>query len=56
MNDVKHEINDLLVLIDTLQANLRSAMSALEKADPKAAESIAGVQSYKWVSKWRPTS
>jgi hypothetical protein len=53
---MKHDINDLLVLIDTLQANLRSAMSALEKAAPQAAESIARVQSYKWVSKWKPTS
>lgn len=53
---MKHDINDLLVLIDTLQANLRSAMSALEKADHQAAKSIAKVQSYKWVSKWKPTS
>jgi hypothetical protein len=52
---MKHNIDDLLVLIDTLQANLRSAISELEKADPEAAQRVKSVQSYKWVINWKPT-
>ena len=45
------QIEDLHVLIDTLQTNLRSAVTLLEPA-PK--QQIVNVQSYKWCSNWRP--
>ena len=48
----KTKIEELLVLIDTLQTNLRSAVSCLD-ADSK--KQITGVQSYKWSANWRDT-
>jgi hypothetical protein len=45
------EISDLMVLIDTLQSNLRSAVSQLP--DDKVG-SITNVQSYKWCLNWKP--
>ena len=45
------EISELRVLIDTLQSNLRSAVSQLP--DDKV-ESITNVQSYKWCLNWKP--
>jgi hypothetical protein len=43
------EISDLKVLIDTLQTNLRSAVSQLP--DDKV-KSITGVRSYQWCMNW----
>ena len=48
----KHsEISDLHVLVDTLQTNLRSTVSAV---DPDKQDSITEVQSFKWSLNWRP--
>tara|TARA_B100000579_G_scaffold437980_1_gene470491 strand:- start:8194 stop:8451 length:258 start_codon:yes stop_codon:yes gene_type:complete len=47
------KINDLLVLIDTLQTNLRSAVSCL---DEKSKNQITGVRSYQWCINWRDDS
>jgi len=44
------QIDDLHVLIDTLQTNLRSAVSMLDE-DSKS--KIEGVQSYRWVTSFR---
>tara|TARA_E500000331_G_scaffold188509_1_gene181453 strand:- start:462 stop:653 length:192 start_codon:yes stop_codon:yes gene_type:complete len=49
--DQKSQIADLLVLIDTLQTNLRSATSVIPE-EKKA--SIVDVQSYKWSLNWKP--
>jgi hypothetical protein len=52
-NEVKErdaQISDLLVLIDTLQTNLRSAVSQLA---PDKHRSITEVQSFKWCLNWR---
>jgi len=50
INDRDKEIDDLLVLIDTLQTNLRSAVSQI---DPDKAKTITEVQSFKWSLNWR---
>tara|TARA_B100000085_G_scaffold221196_1_gene206094 strand:+ start:830 stop:1027 length:198 start_codon:yes stop_codon:yes gene_type:complete len=50
---LEKEISELKVLIDTLQTNLRSAVSQLDE-DKK--DSIVNVQSYKWCVNWRPSS
>lgn len=50
INDRDREIADLLVLIDTLQTNLRSAVSQI---DPEKAKTITEVQSFKWSLNWR---
>ncbi len=50
VSDKDKEIADLLVLIDTLQTNLRSAVS---QVDPDKAKSITEVQSFKWCLNWR---
>jgi hypothetical protein len=50
---LENENSELKVLIDTLQTNLRSAVSQL---DENKKESIIGVQSYKWCVNWRPAS
>ena len=44
------QINELYVVIDTLQTNLRSAISHLSEEDN---EKIINVQSYKWCSNWK---
>ena len=44
------QISDLYALIDTLQANLRSAVNSLPKKDK---DKIINVQSYKWCSNWK---
>ena len=44
------QINELYVVIDTLQTNLRSAISHLSEEDK---EKIINVQSYKWCSNWK---
>jgi hypothetical protein len=44
------QISELYVLIDTLQTNLRSAVSQIKKEDKVK---ITGVQSYKWCINWR---
>jgi len=45
------EMADLHVLIDTLQTNLRSAVSAI---DPDKRDNVTSVQSFKWSVNWRP--
>lgn len=45
------EINELKVLIDTLQTNLRSAVQLL---DDKSKKEITSTPSYKWCANWRP--
>ena len=44
------QIQELYVLIDTLQTNLRASTSQL---DESTKEKIASVQSYKWCMNWR---
>ena len=44
------QINELYVVIDTLQANLRSAVSEIKPEDQKK---IINVQSYKWCINWK---
>ena len=44
------QISDLYALIDTLQANLRSAVNSLSENDK---DQIINVQSYKWCSNWK---
>jgi hypothetical protein len=44
------QISELYVLIDTLQTNLRSAVSQIKEGDRGK---ITGVQSYKWCINWR---
>jgi len=44
------QIQELYVLIDTLQTNLRAATSQL---DETTKEKITSVQSYKWCMNWR---
>ena len=48
---LESKVSELNVLIDTLQTNLRSAVSQL---DENKKESIVNVQSYKWCVNWRP--
>lgn len=45
------QIEELQVLIDTLQTNLRSAVSLI---DTSKRSQIVNVQSYKWCVNWRP--
>ena len=45
------QIEELHVLIDTLQTNLRSAVSLI---DTSKRSQITNVQSYKWCVNWRP--
>ena len=47
------QIEELQVLIDTLQTNLRSAVSLI---DTSKRSQIVDVQSYKWCINWRPGS
>jgi len=44
------QIQELYVLIDTLQTNLRASTSQL---DESIKEKITSVQSYKWCMNWR---
>ena len=48
--DQELEIQDLLVLIDTLQTNLRSAVSCIPEKDRSQ---IENVRSFKWCLEWR---
>lgn len=50
INQKEKEIEELLVLIDTLQTNLRSAVSHIPEEDKTK---ITNVQSYKWCMNWR---
>lgn len=47
---LQNEREELLVLIDTLQTNMRSAVSSIPE-DKR--ESVTGVQSFKWSMGWR---
>lgn len=49
--NLEKERNELYVLIDTLQTNLRST-AAVVPEDKK--NSIVEVQSFKWCINWRP--
>ena len=44
------QIQDLYVLIDTLQTNLRSASNLLDEENK---DKIVNVQSFKWCMNWR---
>jgi hypothetical protein len=44
------QIYDLYALIDTLQANLRTATNYLSEEDK---EKVVNVQSYKWCMNWK---
>lgn len=46
IDKLHQEKSELLVVIDTLQTNLRSAESTIKKTDPDCA--IFNVPSYKW--------
>lgn len=48
--NLQREREDLLVLIDTLQTNLRAAVSHLSDEDRTKVESV---QSFKWSLNWR---
>jgi len=50
LNKKEKQIAELYALIDTLQANLRSAVNYISE-DDKA--KIINVQSYKWCSNWK---
>jgi len=52
INKKEKQISELLVLIDTLQTNLRSAVTHVPQGER---ESISNVQSYKWCINWRPS-
>jgi len=49
IRDCEREKEDLLVVIDTLQTNLRSASSYLNEKQLKEVET----RSYKWCLNWR---
>jgi len=49
INNQEKQIQDLYVIIDTLQANLRSAVSYLNE---KQIQEIS-TQSFNWVMNWR---
>lgn len=51
VHNLSKKVEALQVLVDTLQTNLRSAVSHLSDEDK---EKIVNVQSYKWCSGWRP--
>jgi len=51
LSDKDKEIEELLVLIDTLQCNLRSCVSCLPE---EKQEEISSVRSFKWSLNWRP--
>lgn len=48
--NLQREREDLLVLIDTLQTNLRAAVSHLSDEDRAKVENV---QSFKWSLNWR---
>ena len=50
---LQDERSELLVLIDTLQTNLRSAISELAEDKRKGIEEV---QSCKWSLNWRPSN
>lgn len=50
IHNQEKQISDLYALIDTLQTNLRSAVSVIPE-DKK--DSIVKVQSFKWCMNWR---
>lgn len=49
VQDLRNQQQEMLVVIDTLQTNLRSAVASLSD---EAKEQITKVQSYKWCSNW----
>lgn len=53
INKKEKQISELLVLIDTLQTNLRSAVTHIPEGDKGK---VTNVQSYKWCVNWRPNN
>jgi len=51
LKQLENERSELLVLIDTLQTNLRSSISELDTEQKLRIESV---QSCKWSLNWRP--
>jgi hypothetical protein len=51
LSDKDKEIEELLVLIDTLQCNLRSCVSCLPE---KKKKEINSVKSFRWSLNWKP--
>lgn len=49
---LRKENDELKVLIDTLQTNLRSTLS---QVDESKRDQITQVQSFKWCINWRPS-
>lgn len=45
------QIAELYVVIDTLQTNLRAAVSHLSEEDK---DSVTKVQSFQWCTNWKP--
>lgn len=50
-HNLQKQISDLYALIDTLQVNLRTAVSYLSEEDKIE---VINVQSYKWCANWKP--
>ncbi len=50
LNKKQKQIEELYILIDTLQVNLRTAVKHLNKEDKK---NLTSVPSYKWCSGWK---
>jgi hypothetical protein len=51
LSDKDKEVQELLVLIDTLQCNLRSCVSCLPEQKKKE---INSVKSFQWSLNWKP--
>ena len=50
IHNQEKQIADLYALIDTLQVNLRTAVSYLSEDDKSQ---VVNVQSYKWCTSWK---
>lgn len=50
LRDLQREREDLLVLVDTLQTNLRTVSSYLTEEELKE----VNTRSYKWCLNWKP--
>ena len=49
--ELRNKINDLHVLVDTLQANLRTAEAIITKYEPAC--QLISTPSYKWCINWK---
>lgn len=50
--NLQRELSELRVLIDTLQANLRTAETVIKQHEPD--HTLFTTPSYKWCINWRP--